>query len=128
MVDAPVIPAPGSSDDRAVMKFLEKVLDAQNKLGKPESGLWYRGQSDQSWDLTPGLFRQGIARQQEGPAYLEWVRRAELIEKPEQEEWNHLFNMQHFGVPTRLLDWTESFAVAVRRIDKGGCRISRKNR
>lgn len=41
------------------------------------------------------------------------MRRAELIEKPEQKEWHHLFNMQHYGVPTRLLDWTESFAVAV---------------
>jgi len=25
-----------------------------------------------------------------------------------EEEWDMLFLMQHFGVPTRLLDWTEN--------------------
>lgn len=28
-----------------------------------------------------------------------------------QLDWEHLFAMQHFGVPTRLLDWTESLMV-----------------
>jgi hypothetical protein len=29
-----------------------------------------------------------------------------------QTDWEHLFAMQHFGVPTRLLDWSESATVA----------------
>lgn len=131
MSDAPAAPLTEGFTDPAIVRFLTKALEAQRKLDKseaqkkldlpaaqekpdkPEAGLWYRGQSDQAWDLLPGLFRPGTARLQEGRAYQEWVRRAELIEKPEQKEWHHLFNMQHYGVPTRLLDWTESFAVAV---------------
>src|ERR1700744_6105247 len=106
---APVVDQPNP----AVTSFLNKVLQARQKLTSSNPKLWYRGQSDKTWDLLPGLFRPRTARQQEKTAYGEWVRRAELIEKPEQREWHHLFNMQHFGVPTRLLDWTESFAVAV---------------
>lgn len=29
-----------------------------------------------------------------------------------QDDWEQLFAMQHFGVPTRLLDWSESALVA----------------
>lgn len=30
-----------------------------------------------------------------------------------QTDWEHLFAMQHFGVPTRLLDWSEGAITAV---------------
>jgi hypothetical protein len=30
-----------------------------------------------------------------------------------QTDWEHLFAMQHFGVPTRLLDWSESAVVGI---------------
>lgn len=30
-----------------------------------------------------------------------------------QVDWEHLFAMQHFGVPTRLLDWSENALVGV---------------
>jgi hypothetical protein len=29
-----------------------------------------------------------------------------------QNDWEHLFAMQHFGMPTRLLDWSENLFVA----------------
>jgi len=98
--------------DKAILSFLEVALKAHASLAK-SGDVWYRGQANKDWNLLPGLFRSGKSASQEDRAYREWIRRAELIEKPEENEWNHLFNMQHYGVPTRLLDWTESFAVAV---------------
>jgi hypothetical protein len=103
-----------SSTDQAILSFIKKALAAQESLSKShEKVFWYRGQANEKWNLLPGLFRTDKAKSLEDRAYREWVRRAELIEKPEEKEWQHLFNMQHYGVPTRLLDWTESFAVAV---------------
>jgi hypothetical protein len=105
----------GAATDQAILSFIKKALEAQEKLSaSADKTLWYRGQADQTWDLVPGLFRSPKTHKtMEGDAYKEWVRRADLIEKHEDKEWYHLFNMQHYGVPTRLLDWTESFAMAV---------------
>jgi hypothetical protein len=103
----------------SMVAFLKKARAAQSKLQKhvppdaPKEGIWYRGQADHEWKLVPGLFRTESSFSLESKAYREWVRRSALIEKPEDNEWEHLFNMQHYGVPTRLLDWTENFAFAV---------------
>jgi FRG domain len=102
------------SNDRQLAAFLHKAQTAHDALGQPQPDeIWYRGQANKVWRLVPGLHRWQNGLKRERQAYQEWVRRAELIEKPEDNEWAHLFNMQHFGVPTRLLDWTESFAVAI---------------
>lgn len=116
MSDAAVPSLPDGVTDQAMLNFLKKALAAQESLSssaKDDKILWYRGQANKDWTLVPGLFRSDKAGSLEDRAYKEWVRRADLIEKHEDKEWHHLFNMQHYGVPTRLLDWTESFAVAV---------------
>src|SRR5215204_6752804 len=133
MSDAAASPPPDAATDKAILSFIKKALaaheslrgkdedkrlmddkDADGKNGKGEDKVfWYRGQANKDWTLQPGLFRSNNPGSLEERAYKEWVRRADLIEKHEDKEWHHLFNMQHYGVPTRLLDWTESFAVAV---------------
>ena len=99
-----------SSD--SLSSFLAKVQQAHNDLGRPDE-VWYRGQANKDWALLPGLHRFQGAIDREAHAYRQWVRRAELIDKSEGDEWQHLFNMQHYGVPTRLLDWSESFAISL---------------
>jgi hypothetical protein len=36
-----------------------------------------------------------------------------LLAQYERSDWGVIFAMQHFSIPTRLLDWTESFACAL---------------
>jgi FRG domain len=36
-----------------------------------------------------------------------------LLKARERSDWGIAFSMQHYGIPTRLLDWTESFACAL---------------
>ncbi len=89
-----------------------------------DDGRWaFRGHMDSSWDLSSTLERAigdqscdgAIADEFESAMLRQFQRRAHnyskmLPEKDNTVEW--LAMMQHFGSPTRLLDFTHSFYVA----------------
>ncbi|WP_207836997.1 FRG domain-containing protein [Williamsia soli] len=84
-----------------------------------DSPLWFRGQPSNEYKLTPKLMR-GPSR----PMDEVYQREARLVARFRerslpfwpagypQQPWEHLFSMQHHGVPTRLLDWSENLLVA----------------
>jgi len=81
-------------------------------LGNPEV-LWYRGHSDASWQLVPGLLRGSgwILREQQ--AFNAFQRSATRLFERRSNDWEILFDMQHYGMPTRLIDWSEALGVAI---------------
>jgi FRG domain-containing protein len=74
---------------------------------------WFRGSKSPSHGLLPKLLRDPALAKREGYIAVEFRRRAHsrLTSVHSQFEW--LCAMQHYGVPTRLLDWSESLAVAL---------------
>ena len=77
------------------------------------SGAWFRGHRNASWELKPSLLRfsNGLAREES--LFVEFKNRGAALIGDTSKDWETLAQMQHFGAPTRLLDWTERFSVAM---------------
>lgn len=90
------------------------ILDEVNEHSK--NGSWYRGHSSEKFKLLSGLYRKGLKSPSdytstEKTYYNLFIRDGFLLHG--EKDWNLLFIMQHHGVQTRLLDWSESFATAL---------------
>jgi hypothetical protein len=81
--------------------------------------VWYRGHIDARYALTPSLFRMGLKPDLsdlvEKNAFELFQRRVDRLRpgSAAQKDWHVLADMQHYGVPTRLLDWTSVLGIAV---------------
>lgn len=110
------------SDYRRFVTFINDV-DNIALLGDHRRTYCFRGQACAKWTLKPKLFRvlEGMplpdALEREFEAIRYFQERAHLFvqssvpERDNLKEW--LCLMQHFCAPTRMLDWTSSFVVAL---------------
>lgn len=78
---------------------------------------WFRGQKKQSGcQLNSTLFRESVTTLEKIESlerqYYNYFKNMGHVYHNETD-WNLVFLMQHYGVHTRLLDWTESFATAL---------------
>ncbi|MCH5508879.1 FRG domain-containing protein [Pseudomonas fragariae (ex Marin et al. 2024)] len=88
--------------------------DVAEKLAQADAyGCIFRGQRESDWKLLPGLGRTNISEDNEASMYFDFRTMAGPLLPENISPWSLAISMQHHGLPTRLLDWTESFAVAL---------------
>lgn len=77
--------------------------------------LFFRGHSNTSWKLWPTLARVEETNRDfaEKCSYFDFLTRAGSLLPENNSSWNNAFAMQHHGLPTRLLDWSENFVTAL---------------
>jgi hypothetical protein len=101
----------------SLSSLVENVLRLYNESSK-KSFLWFRGLTCSSYKLLPKIMRDEKAVDavfEREIRLLTRFRQRSMAYWPagyQQDDWEHLFAMQHYGLPTRLLDWSENLFVA----------------
>lgn len=80
--------------------------------------LFFRGHWNVSWKLKPNISRYVYKNEEqlsilENMAFFDYKTKSGALMKENCSSWDIAFSMQHHGLPTRLLDWSENFSVAL---------------
>ncbi len=89
-------------------QLIENIAKCTKRFG--DVGLWWRGHRNSEWKLAPTIYRSE-SNEYEQTRCLEFVRKGKTRHSntPAHNDYvSWLLLMRHYGLYTRLLDWTES--------------------
>ncbi len=109
----------------SVEEFIKLVFGIHSINHPKISIILYRGQKDSTWELTPRVWRNwkdylgthtGDFSNYERRLFEEFKRFGSplISEKANvKSEWDYIALAQHFGLPTRLIDWSDNPLIAL---------------
>ena len=107
------------------MAYKEIVIETINDLFKAlseirgqqgvEHPIWYRGQQNSNWELIPSIHRNSLINKERYLVNDFYIKVKQIKDNTPNKEnyaaWMSL--MQHYGLPTRILDWSESPVISL---------------
>ncbi len=94
---------------------LKQLLELIETYEQGREHVWYRGVSRHDYELVPTIARSEKIKTEKDLDDVEKKisaafsqRSPPFLEKDVDGPWKSMFFMQHYGIPTRLLDWSES--------------------
>jgi hypothetical protein len=93
-------------------EFFKRIVEAQQELGIGRQGGWFRGVKKAVHKLEPSMLRHPGLEHVEHNLMARFVRQgARYLDTT--DKWARLAFMQHYGVPTKLMDWTTDLTSAI---------------
>lgn len=111
---------------------MNAAFEFRRHSGSEGGSVWFRGHANSKWGLRSSIHRYvmdietAAGHELQGPvrstalrdeaqtAFIQFKTQAsQFLSDLERSDWGLVFAMQHFGLPSRLLDWTMSFACAL---------------
>jgi hypothetical protein len=92
---------------------VENFNDLHSLIDINERSTYYRGQASAQWELRPKAGRPPYNQGPDKGGFIFFKRNAvKYLPIVPNNEWDWLALAQHYGVPTRLLDWSRNPLIA----------------
>ncbi len=114
-------PAKKDNHSMYVLTLIQKILNVQNEMTTENQLFWYRGEGGVfSTPLVPGLYRSTnkkkfkdtLEEESELINYF-YIQSPTLLDFSPEDGWDWLNLLQHYNMPTRLLDFSENMLQAI---------------